>query len=242
MRAKNGPKVLICIPAYDEMVHAGTMMSVYQTMADFLKRDWGIGVEIFGGGGAIHMARNYLVSRFLHSSCTDLFFLDADVACDPGSIVRMVEHDVDVVLGMYRARCFQESYLFLSYPHGVDMANNGLCEIRGGPCGFMRIRRHVLERMAAELHPNQWIPDMQNPGSKIPHIFEFGQRFEHYVGEDIGFCLKWREMGGRIWMDPDITLHHIGKQVFTSNFGRSWDAAQSVSRKELEAFEGVVNG
>ena len=43
------------------------------------------------------------------------------------------------------------------------------------------------------------------------------------LNEDVAFCRRWRDLGGQIWCDPDIDLHHHGSKVYT---GRLRDTMQ----------------
>lgn len=237
---KESPKhsVMFAIPCYEQKVFASTMVSLMGAVQRISQRGWGVGVETFGGNGGIHIIRNWFCARFLESPCTDLFFLDSDVSCHPDSIVRLIEHDVDVVLGLYRTRSEPERYAFLSYdPLTVE---NGLMRTRTGPAGFLRIKRHVIQKMADSLTEDQWAT-MPASGERVPTLFDFVQRKGHYVGEDAFFFLKWEELGGKTWIDPDIELAHMGVQPFTSIFGES--LAQAIRHKqETERFEAIVNG
>jgi hypothetical protein len=38
------------------------------------------------------------------------------------------------------------------------------------------------------------------------------------VSEDISFCEKWRELGGKLYLDPSINLAHVGTKRWTGNF------------------------
>ncbi len=38
-----------------------------------------------------------------------------------------------------------------------------------------------------------------------------------YVSEDFGFCQKWRDLGGKIWLDTEGKLTHIGAYSFAGN-------------------------
>jgi hypothetical protein len=38
------------------------------------------------------------------------------------------------------------------------------------------------------------------------------------VSEDNIFCGKWRELGGKVWIDPSMTCNHIGPKKYSGNF------------------------
>jgi hypothetical protein len=53
----------------------------------------------------------------------------------------------------------------------------------------------------------------------VPCIFDFMLTDEGYVGEDFLFCDRAREHGFEVWVDPTITLGHMGVQEYVGNFG-----------------------
>jgi hypothetical protein len=38
-----------------------------------------------------------------------------------------------------------------------------------------------------------------------------------FCGEDYTFCDRWRATGGKIWVDPDIVLRHVGTTTYTGS-------------------------
>jgi hypothetical protein len=53
---------------------------------------------------------------------------------------------------------------------------------------------------------------------KLPYLWNFfpvGMVDGDLVGEDHGFCQRWRSIGGRVWVDPAIQLAHIGHHIYT---------------------------
>lgn len=232
--------VMFAMPCLDQKIWSTTVVSLYGAMNRIIARGWGCGLETFGGHGGIHIIRNWFCHKFLESPCTDLFFVDADIGADPDDFIRMIEHPVDVVLGLYRARVNPEVYTFLSHDVLKRDPDTGLVAVRAGPGGFLRVRRHVIEKMAASLRPDQWAT-MPVGNDVVPTLFDFNQRNGHYLGEDTHFFLKWEEMGGKTWVDPDIELQHYGAQVYSSTF------AVFLEQKEQEAmalkkFEALTNG
>jgi GT2 family glycosyltransferase len=38
-------------------------------------------------------------------------------------------------------------------------------------------------------------------------------------GEDINFCLRWRAIGGKVWVWPLVQMEHIGRKSYKGCFG-----------------------
>jgi hypothetical protein len=35
-----------------------------------------------------------------------------------------------------------------------------------------------------------------------------------YLSEDYAFCRRWQNLGGEVWMDPQVKLNHFGSHLF----------------------------
>ena len=46
-------------------------------------------------------------------------------------------------------------------------------------------------------------------------------RFGRYLSEDYAFCRRWRDMGGKIWVDLDCKLMHLGQHLFGGDLAES---------------------
>jgi hypothetical protein len=51
-------------------------------------------------------------------------------------------------------------------------------------------------------------------------MFDFEVTEEGYMGEDFLFCDRARELGFDVWIDPSISLGHMGVQEYTGNYGQ----------------------
>lgn len=162
------------------------------------------------GDSLISHARNVCVARFLESDCTDLFFLDADVACGPGAFSRMLNHPVDLVAGVYRVKSDEVRYPveWLDRPELWADPETGLLEARDVPFGFVRITRGAVERMV-EANRDDWFMSAGSDPTKCWLLFNTEVKNNRFWGEDFYFCRKWREIGGKVWVDPEIPLQHI---------------------------------
>jgi len=213
--------VWIAVPAYTGQVHLGTMRALMADMLGLAER--GDKVTIFdeSGNAMIAHARDMIVAQFLAGEGTDLVFVDADVFWEPGGILKLVDHPVDFVAGAYRHRKDPEGYS-VRWIAGRDELwadpETGLLEVEGVPAGFLRVSRVALERMVTA-YPDKRFADSNVPNGEAWALFDNIHDGEAYWGEDFSFCRRWREIGGEVWLDPELELHHVGFKTFSGRIG-----------------------
>lgn len=92
---------------------------------------------------------------------------------------------------------------------GVTVENN-LLLVKHVPTGFMMIKRHVFEQMS-ERFDIKYKSLEDNGNDRVFYAyFDCCIRNERYLSEDWFFCDRWKQMGGKIYVVPDITLKHTG--------------------------------
>lgn len=102
---------------------------------------------------------------------------------------------------------------------GISRYNEktGAIEINSAATGFLCIHRRVFAKMA-ESGVISKIEAMQGVDSDIlTHLYDYfwtGVEDGILWSEDYGFSRKWRQIGGEIWLDPSIWLHHVGQKVY----------------------------
>lgn len=215
-------KIFIAIPTQTDAVKLDTMMSIIDAALECGALGWQCVIRGAAGVTPISSARNYLLAHFLASDCTDLVWLDDDVAAEQGALVRLIDQPVDFVLGIYRHRRDPESYPVAYAPeHELLVADpaTGLLEIAGAGFGFARMTRTVVERMVSAFEHLAY-PEGAAPNGKAWGVFQLdtvedGIRWS----EDMLFCRRWRKLGGKVWCDPEINLMHIGNKGFVGRFG-----------------------
>lgn len=210
-------------------------------------RSWGLTTELlrslgvkhtidtFGGDMYIAKARNRLAYRFLvdFPDATELFFLDDDIGWEAEAVVRFLQSCEDIVAGIYPQRQDKVNFpvMWDKAPDGSMFEAGGLLRALTVPTGFLRIRRSVLERMAAA---SQTYTEELAGGEVITvhEIFRMGASGGKWWGEDIEFCNRWvQEFGGEIWVDPDITFTHSGRKQWS---GRLADQKRALTREAAE--------
>ncbi len=162
-------------------------------------------------------ARNTIVSDFLESQAGDLVFIDADIEWKPEDLLRLLNHDAGVVSGAYRRKSDPLSFP-VRFPGGATVTldrNTGLMEASRVGCGFLRLRRDALRQMT-EARADLRYTGTRADGSKRPcwALFDTSLVDGELCGEDFTFCDRWRALGGKVWLDPEITLKHIGNRAW----------------------------
>ncbi len=212
--------VFIAIPAYTGLIHLGTMRSI---VTDMLKlADRGDKVTIFDecGNAMIADCRALIVSKFLESDATDLIFVDSDVAWEAGAILKLVDNEKDFIAGAYPQRKDPINFCirWINKPE-LQADSDGLLEVEGVPAGFMKLTRKMLEEMITKYPDTEFYcePAKDNKAWGLFDSFWLDSRVK--LGEDYSFCRRWTEMGGKIWIDPELKLGHVGYKTFVGCIG-----------------------
>jgi hypothetical protein len=210
-----GQKLFLAVQCY-EGIGAGCAYSLFQ-FGQVLKA---VGIEaelsIYTGNCHVDDGRNRLVRDFLLSDCTDMVFLDADVGCPPSNLIQLLGYDVDVVAGIYPKKGGDDQFPVKMLPGEIWSDRQGLIEVQGVPTGFLRIRRHVLEQMADKaIHYNA----RNDASTAMPLIFERQVHDGTRWGGDYVFCRKWRAMGGKVHIAPEMIFEHSGMQTWSGRVG-----------------------
>lgn len=238
-----GRKLMIAIPCYDGKVNIKTAFAIAELVPKLDKMGVQIHLAHVSGCSIITKARNNLVRNFMNSDCTDLLFVDADVIINVEAVTRLLalSTNKDVVAGSYPRRAADSKFFldfYLNEKKELEFDEHGLMRVESVATGFMLIRRHVIEHMY-EAHP-EWAYSIGDEGEMEIAVFDFAIIDGQYIGEDYLFCRRAREEGFKIYLDPDISLPHIGTQEFTRNFAE--DALKPLLAQFAKPKLKVANG
>ena len=209
-------KVLLATTAYDNPDAAYTF-SIQQSRQALSQAGIQSAYLLLSGNCHVDDARNIVCQEFLLSDCTELVFLDADVSWKPECLVRLCEFDCDIVGGVYPYRRESKKETPVRMIEGVlEPDENGLLQVEGRPAGFMRIKRHVIERLEKDSDKFWNKPDRR---SEVPILFErYFFKGTRWSG-DLHFCNKWRAVGGKVFAVYEMCLGHTAKTILIDSLG-----------------------
>ena len=217
--------VVIGLPSYAGTVHIGTMRSLMCDVLALQAKGVVVSLDDECANTVIANARARIVHRFLtETDGTDLVFVDNDVLWQAHGLQRLLSYPVDVVGGAYPKRKDP-----IEFPvHYVDgeagpVADHKLRLLKMGAVsgGFTRWTRHALQRLTDHYREDL---SYDEDGLQIVGLFESyklanGQK----LSEDYAICRRWTDIGGAVYLDPEIRMGHMGLKCFEGQLGR-WDA------------------
>ena len=104
---------------------------------------------------------------------------------------------------------------------------NGVMEVTHAPTGCMLIKRKVIETMI-DKHPElkiyqpTFINGKEQHKENLYNLFEciHDKETKRYFGEDFGFCQRWTDLGGKVYIYVMDYITHVGEHQYC---GRFWD-------------------
>jgi hypothetical protein len=211
-------RVHICMPCYGGQLTESTFMSFikWANVARQLGIDWT--VETMVNESLISRARNTLTAKFLHTKeSTHLMFIDADIGWEPWHLLVMLNHDKDVVGGLYPMKSLPVKWCVNGIPGANNDDPSGLIEVTKTGTGFLLMKRDVFEKLNAHPAVKPFTNDIGLDPALNPYMktyFDTAVRENRYYSEDWTFCENWRDIGGQVFVDKRVLLKHTGTYVF----------------------------
>ncbi len=168
----------------------------------------------------IQDARNRMVAWFMGSTATDMLFIDADISWEPEGLLRLATSPHDVIGGAYRQKREDAELYNIG---GMRPGAQRLIEVDYLGTGFLKISRRCIERMIKKYAATKY---QDTEGLECYGLFDVTIEDGKIMGEDVLFCKRWNDMGGKVFLDPDMTLYHIGSKTYRGNFGELIAAAE----------------
>jgi hypothetical protein len=220
--------------------HGGYAASLVRVTPVFVNAKLPFQYAFTSNESLVSRARDSLAYDFRQTECTHLMFIDADIEFKAEDLLTMMDANKDILCGVYPRKEINWPRVHAAANRGVapeelhkhtgvfvvntlggrieDASKVAPVEVRNGGCGFMMIRRHVLEDLAGEVPTYRSPLRSDESGRKVFHQF-FDTSIDPDSGvllsEDFHFCKLARDNGYEVWAAPWVTLTHAGSYLFT---------------------------
>jgi len=186
-------------------IHAETVTSLVAALQTLADKNVGVAVSVQVGGYKPHNC-NKLVAEAQRGGFTHLMFVDADMIFPSSGVLRLLDHDKDIVGAAYNQRGNPTagnpnmSVVKLADKKGNLIASDTiptqLFRCAGLGLGFTLVKMHVFDKLTQ------------------PYFKDFEDEHGEHHTEDVDFCLRAGEAGCEVWCSPTIKMGHIGKATY----------------------------
>jgi glycosyltransferase involved in cell wall biosynthesis len=225
-------RVMIGTPCYDGRLDVWHVNSLLQTVRMSVDSNIEILPIWLSYDALIQRARNDLMALMLEMECDDIVFIDSDIEWQPEFLFKLLDYPVDVVGGTYPKKGDIEQYvakiLDMSTPRNPE---TGLLSVDGLGTGFLRMSRKAVDYLWNVCEPYE----EKDQGKVRRLIFNVIVQNGDLVSEDIYTCMKLKEGGFDIWLDPEITCSHIGIKKYTGNFSQWFERIKNTQGRGVTA-------
>jgi GT2 family glycosyltransferase len=151
---------------------------------------------------ALHLARESFAERCMRENAEYLCFIDTDMEFPSNLIDQLLSHNLPIVSAMcfkknapfapafFSKLWFDEKKIMKAQIYDFNEVPKQLFEVEGVGMAAIIIRREVFENT-----PRPWF---------APYP---------YAGEDVSFCMRARNAGYKIYIDPSMIIEHCGIQA-----------------------------
>jgi hypothetical protein len=208
-------RVLIGTPSYDGRIDVWFANSLLSTVKIAEKEGIHVHAIYTSYDSLIQRARNSLVRLALMGEYDDLFFIDSDVEWEPEWFFRFLNRREPIIAAALIKKAEEESYTVKLTNKNLRWSDDKkLIEVDGAGTGFMKISRFALQKI--------WdISDTYYAdGEEHRMVCDIKVENGDLISEDYIMGNKWRGLGYKVWVDPSITINHIGIKKFKGDFGK----------------------
>ena len=206
-------RVLIGTPTYDGRLDAWFVNSLVQTIKMAEQKKIFVHAIYTSYDSLVQRARNSLIRHALVGNYDTLFFIDSDTEWEPEWFFKFLDRPEPIVGAALIKKSDKEGYTVKLTQKKLNLSEDKkLIEVDGAGTGFLKIDRFALQKF--------W--DISEPyiseGEEHRMICDIKVENGDLISEDYILCEKWKKLGYKIWLDPSITINHIGIKKFKGNF------------------------
>lgn len=208
-------RILIGTPCYDGKVDVWFANSLLNTIKMSYEKGMDVHAIYTSYDSLVQRARNSLFKLAIEGNYDHLFFIDSDVEWEAEWFFRLVERPEPVVGAALIKKSEKDEYTVKLIDKNLKWSEDKkIIEVDGVGTGFLKISKFALEKI--------W--DMgekyMSKGEEERMIFDIKVENGDLISEDYILCNKWKSLGYKVWLDPTITINHIGIKKFKGNFSK----------------------
>lgn len=180
-------------------------------------------------------ARNKILGEFVRAEkYTHLLKIDSDMGWSPDDVIRMLGFDKDFISGVGCKKklplewCASNKSDKGEDMEPVHMFHEGetlLAAVNYVGAGFVLISRNCAVKLLdayQNLEYTDCYDQKRECGLYDPVYIDKDGGYKERYFDDFAFCYRWRQIGGKVYVVPDIHLKHQGNYTFEGKWEDSF--------------------
>lgn len=224
------------IPSYREQMSKVTFESSHMLSSTLLSKGIGIGWGSYSWYDIAEL-RNIILSFWydMMPDSTHLLFVDDDMGFPAQCVLDMLSFGEPVVGAMYRKKQLAYDWAASGLPLGeAEFRGRSFLEVEGIGTGLLLIRRDaittMIEKFPELIRDHMLIADFQQCKRTLG-FFDQIMSEKGKVAEDISFCRRFRETGGKVWANLNHEIVHVGNHEFRGCYA-AWRMEQDAEKSD----------
>lgn len=226
--------IQLATPAGDDHFTREYVDSLMSTKRDLEHFGATFNWRVFPNCSDLCHVRNKILGKFVRTpEATHLLKIDSDMAWNSSDVIRMLSLDEDFIAGVGPKKKFPIEYCCSnrSDTTGIQQpveffakGDTQLASLNYVGAGFVLITKACAVKMT-EAYQDLRYTDVYDGDKEVgvydPVYLRDGDYNERYF-DDFAFCYRWRRIGGKVVIVPDITLKHTGNYTFEGTWKDSF--------------------
>ncbi len=213
-------KVIFCTPTRKKP-HPKYLESLEASLPLIVEAGYAEGYIHEEGNPYISAARATCLRKALNAQGDIFVFIDDDLSWEPEALLKLIDTPGEVVAGTYRTREEEENYMgrILQDENGMatSIRADGCIECACVPAGFLKVTKEAVDKFMRGYPHLCYGPTYL----QAVDLFNHGAHKGLWWGEDYAFCRNWRDIGGKVWLVPNLNIDHNSwddDKVWKGNF------------------------
>lgn len=217
------PRIFVAVLSKDGRVALRFATSLLSMQAALAAQGVSMAVAAIDNCTIVGHGRNKLLSQFLpRKQFTHILFIDDDTGWPPEAVPRLLAAREDFIGCTALRKEGPPARWAGNFVEPMALDHRGLLEATGIGACLLLLSRDCVERMVDE-HAQLAYKD-HDSNDTLYNLFDTELRDGKLTGNDYVFCRRWRDMGGRIWVDPAPLMEHVGTFTWAGSLSQDIEA------------------
>lgn len=221
--------VFIFVPAFGQIITATTFLTTHSLRQHLMSKGIGGGISTLSFPDIAEL-RSMAVTVWYDTmpNASHILFIDADMGFPPEMVTDMLLFDEGVVGTVYPQRKLPLSWAGSGTGASQTERRGDFMHVEGVGFGCTLIRRDAITKMIEKfpelidtrLHLHPAGETLRQTGTN--RLLRFFEKMDvadrGLISEDLSFCIRWAQCGGKVWANIGHRISHVGPYDFAGRY------------------------